>query len=70
MTHRIEGWCIIDSRDGSRWGSLYESTAGAKRSYNDSIRYKNKYNPEQYPLFNDQDVYILNALVVIEGDEK
>lgn len=69
MTYRIEGWCIIDTTTLERWGSLYESEAGAKRSYNDSIRYMNKKFPKEYPLFNDQSKFILQPLVLIDSEE-
>lgn len=66
MNHRIEGWCIIDSRDGSRWGGLYESEAGAKSSYWNWAKWGFGEDPLAGKKFNEQSVYILQALVLLE----
>jgi hypothetical protein len=71
MTHRIEAWVIIDSRDGSRFGGLYESEQGAKASWWSFA--KQPYHPSSsyYEFhkkkFDEQSVYILQPLVLI-GD--
>lgn len=68
MTHRIEGWCIIDSRDGSRWGGLYESESGAKSSFWNWSKWLYETDEFSGKKFTEQDVYILQPLVLL-GDE-
>lgn len=67
MTHRIEGWCIIDSRDGSRWGGLYESESGAKSSFWNWSKWLYEGDEFSEKKFNDQSVYILQPLILLEG---
>lgn len=69
MTHRIEGWCIIDSRDGSRWGGLYESETGAKASWWSWTRWLNIGHEFSEKRFNEQSVYILQPLILLEIQE-
>ncbi len=70
MTYRIEGWVIIDSRDGSRWGGLYESETGAKQSWNKHCGIQDGQTFGKKIKFNEQQIYILNPLVLIEGETK
>ena len=67
MTHRIEGWVIIDSRSGERWGGLYETERGAVSSWNTSRFYKDWDLWQKKVKFHDQDVYILQPLLLL-GD--
>lgn len=68
MSYRIEGWVIIDTRDGDRWGKLYETEAGAKKSFNDDVREYNRWRTAHKAMFNDQKIYILQPLVLLEGE--
>lgn len=67
MTYRIEGWCIINSRDGSRWGSLYESETGAKASWWNWTKWLNIGHEFSEKKFNEQSVYIPQPLILLEN---
>lgn len=67
MTYRIEGWVIIDSRDGSRWGGLYESEKGAKASYWSYAKWNFGEDSLAGKKFDEQSVYIIQPLVLL-GD--
>lgn len=69
MNYRIEGWCIIDSRDGSRWGALYESESGAKASFMSWTARLWEGHEFAYKKFSEQSVYILQPLVLLEDIE-
>jgi len=66
MTNRIEGWCIIDSRDGSRWGSLYESETGAKSSFWSWTKWLHESHESSDKKFNEQSIYVLQPLILLE----
>jgi len=67
MSHRIEGWCIIDSQTGERILKVYETRGGAKTSFNNSCYARLCLGHVE--KFDEQIRYILNPLVLIEGED-
>lgn len=55
----IQGYIIINTKTGMRWGSLYESTSGAKSSFNSWSKYKGF-------TFNEQTEYVIKPLVIYD----
>lgn len=70
MTYRIEGWCIINKLTGERWGSLYETERGAVCSFNTASGIQNYDLFTKKMKYKDQDVYIVQPLILIEGEQE
>jgi len=56
----IQGYIIIDTETGMRWGSLYESMSGAKSSFNSWAKYKGF-------TFNEQTKFVIKPLVIYDN---
>jgi hypothetical protein len=71
--NRIEGWCIVEKATGMRFGGLYESEGGAKASWWQMAK-RDWYMPSDMrhlagKKFDQQDEYILQPLVLLEGKD-
>lgn len=55
----IQGYIIVNTKTGMRWGSLYESISGAKASFNSWSKYKGF-------KFDEQTEYVIKPLVTYD----
>lgn len=60
--NRTEGYVIIEVATGVRFGGIYESTGGAKNSFNRGYRYHRASSPK----FDDQSEYVIKRLVIAD----
>lgn len=71
MSKTIYGYVILN-KDGEQFGGVYNSSVGAKKSFNDYVRGRLRWNHHSNPytefitLYNDQDEWQIKALVLAE----
>lgn len=69
----IQGYIIVEKATGERFGSLYESEAGAKSSWWSFAKRPKHVSSKWYEFFNkkfdQQDKYVLKALVISETNK-
>lgn len=65
MNKKIVGYCIVDTESGERWGDLYESSRGAKSSFNSWVKQTNYYRPNTKPQFDEQTQYVIHPVWLI-----